>query len=84
MDLTTLAATPAEWPKTVTLKEGGVVFPVIIGGKVVGQVQASPGMQVSLVKVTPNQLTVSFQGAVQNIPVSSTDLIERVKAARRH
>ena len=84
VDLRALAATPAEWPKTVTLKQAGVVFPVIFNGQVAGEIQSTPGMQVTLVKVTPDQLTVSFQGGMQNVPVSATDLIERVKASRRH
>jgi hypothetical protein len=84
VDLATLATTPADWPKTVTLKDGSIVFPVIINGKAAGEIQATPGMQVALVKVTPDQLTIAFQGAVQTVPVSSTDLIERVQASRKH
>src|ERR1700677_4407666 len=84
VDLAALASTPGDWPKTVTIKQAGIVFPVILDGKVAGQIQATPGMQVSLVKVTPNQLTISFQGAMQVVPVSATDLIERVQASRKH
>ncbi len=83
VDMAVLANTPADWPKTVTLKDGNVVFPVIIGGKVAGQIQAAPGMQVSVVKVAPDKVTIGFQNAVQTVPVSSTDLIERVQASRK-
>jgi len=84
VDLAALANTPAEWPKTVRLKDGSVVFPVIINGQSAGEIQSVPGMQVAVVKVTPDHVTVSFQGSLQAVPISSTDLIERVKASRRH
>jgi len=80
VDLNTLSNTPAEWPKKVILKEA-VTFPVIINGKPVGEAQIPPGREVDLVKVEPTEVTVQFQGAMQRIPVKSTDLIERVKAA---
>jgi hypothetical protein len=84
VDMTQLANTPADWPRIIALKDSSVVFPIIINGQSAGEVQSVPGMQVSVVKITPTQITVSFQGSVETVPVSSTDLIERVKAARRH
>ncbi|MGB8352963.1 MAG: protein kinase [Chthoniobacteraceae bacterium] len=83
VDMNELAASPTEWPKTVSLKVAAM-FPIIVGGKPSGEVQISPGMQVTVVKVEPTQVTVDFQGSTQRLPISSTDLIERVKAARKH
>jgi len=83
VDMTELAASPAEWPKTVLLKVA-TMFPIIIGGKPSGEIQAPAGVPVTVVKVESTEVTVDFQGSTQKLPISSTDLIDRVKAARRH
>jgi serine/threonine protein kinase len=83
VDMKALASSPSQWPRTVVLKQS-VPFPAVINGKLSGEIEVSAGMQVNLVNVTPNELTLDFQGSTQKVPVSATDLIERVKAARHH
>jgi len=60
------------------------MFPIIVNGQASGEVQVSPGMQVNVIRIDPTQMIVSFQGSTQKVPIASTDLIERVKAARKH
>ena len=79
-NLDALAAARGDWPKTIILTKA-VVFPVIIAGKMVGEVQADPGREVNLVAVASGQLVVEFQGGSQRVPVEFTNLVQSVEAA---
>lgn len=80
VDLAVLEKSPNDVPKTVLLKQP-VVFPVIVNGKPSGEVQMPAGFLLKVQKLEGDQLTVEFQGSTEVVPVSSTDLIQRVKAA---
>ncbi len=80
VDLTALANTPAEWPRAVTLK-APATFTVTSSGQT-GEIQAPTGQHVTLKKVEPTQVTVEWQNALQTVPISSTDLVDRVLTAR--
>lgn len=81
VDLTALSANPREWPKNVALKEP-VEFPIVFNGRMAGSVRLPAGTTVSLLALRTNQMQVQYQGSTKTIPAKSTDLVERVLAAR--
>jgi hypothetical protein len=80
--LQSLGTSREEWPRQVALKKHAD-FPVIINGAVAGSVDVPPGSLVNLSRVNADRVTVTFQGASQELAAFDTDLIERVLANRR-
>lgn len=80
-DLASVARSPQQWPKVVTLKEA-VEFPAVMNGQVVGSVKVPAGSQVALVTLQPDQVELEYQGGRKTVPCKSTDVAERVVAAR--
>lgn len=81
VDFAALANTPEEWPRAVTLK-APAKFAIMLNGQPAGEIQAPAGQHVTLKKVEATQVTVELQGALQTVPIASTDLAERVLTAR--
>jgi len=79
-NLAALAASPGDWPQTITLAQA-VTFPAVIDGKAVGEVTVAPGTPVRLVNMEAGQLVVEFQGGAQTVPVDATNLVQSVEAA---
>lgn len=80
INLAALAASRANWPKTLQLTES-VSFPAVMDGKIIGAIKAGPGTIVKLVNVDPNYLVIEYQNATQHVPAASTDLSLRLQAA---
>jgi len=75
-DLKALGNSPAEWPKLVALKEA-TDFPSF------GKANRAPaGAMVKLISIMGTNLSVEFNGSAAIVPADSTDLKERVMAAR--
>jgi hypothetical protein len=81
VDLASLGGSPKEWPKFVTLKQK-TAFPAVLNGQVIGSVQVPAGIQVNLLSLRGGEVQVQYQGGSKLIPAQTTDLIERVLAAR--
>ena len=72
------------WPGTVIITSD-LVFPLISGGKQIGNWKITQGTVVKLLKVEGESVEVFYANASHRIPVSTTDLpaqIERAKQAR--
>ena len=82
LTLQTFAADRSLWPKTVRLRTP-TEFPAYLNGKKIGKIQAPAGTEAHLVAVSGEQLGVEFQGTGAWVPISQTDLTERVKLAIR-
>jgi hypothetical protein len=76
-DLTALANSPAQWPKTVALKES-TNFPAVLRGKVIGTVRVPAGTLVRLAGIEGDQLKVEYQRGVTTVPAGITDVAARV------
>lgn len=81
-DLALIAGSPKDWPKVVVLRQK-TSFPAVMNGQVVGNVQVPAGMQVKLLALRGSEAQVEYQGASKLIPAESTDVVERVQAARQ-
>jgi hypothetical protein len=80
--LQSLSKSREEWPRQVALKRHAD-FPVVINGTVAGSIDVPPATAVNLYAVNAERVTVTFQGASQELGVADTDLIERVQSNRR-
>ncbi len=81
IDLATISKSPpAQWPKSVLLKKAAM-FPAVLDGKIVGEVQVPVGTAVNVSLVQANGVTTEFRGAKKVRPDGATDLIERFRAA---
>ena len=76
LDLATVAATPSLWPPQVALS-APITFPVMINGRVAGEVKAPVGTLVRVVRLVGTQVEIEFQRNVQAVPAVSTDLMQR-------
>lgn len=72
---------PSLSPKEVSLTKA-TAFPIMMDGKVSGNISASPGCVVPVVMIEPQGVTVTFGGSQAMIPVESTDLINRLQASK--
>ena len=81
IDLDYLAITPGAWPPTVSLVKI-VTVPVIIKGKEMGSVEVPIGTDVKVLRVTKDKIVIGYMGGTKSIPISSTDLPDRVAANR--
>ena len=79
LDLTTVAHTPAFWPKQIALTKP-VPMSISFNGKVVGQAQVPAGTVLKLVRVNGSFVEVEYQGGRQFVPAASTDLLRRAIA----
>lgn len=79
-DLASIIRTPAEWPKTVVLKQP-VMFPVIVNGRTAGTAQAAAGLLVKTVSVELQFITVQFGSGTKVLPLSATNFVEQAEAA---
>ena len=82
LTLQSFAADRSLWPKTVKLRIA-TEFPAYLNGKRIGKIQAPAGTEARLVAVSGEQLGVEFQGTGAWVPISQTDLTEKVKIAIR-
>jgi hypothetical protein len=82
LDLATVARTPALVPAQIALVRP-VAFPVILGGRAAGEVQAPAGAVVRVLRITGMLVEVQYQNAKKAVPVSSTDLMARALALHR-
>jgi hypothetical protein len=80
--LQSLVKSRDEWPRQVALKRHAD-FPVVINGALSGSIDVPAATTVGLYNISGEKVTVTFQGAAQDLLISDTDLIERVQANRR-
>ena len=83
LDLAELAASPADWPKSVLLVEPITFFLRNPNGKAVGEVKAAAGNQVALMRVNANEIEIGYCGATRGVSADSTDLCARVAKLRK-
>jgi len=76
-----LAGDPAHWPKKVILKKE-VTFPAVVNGKVVGNLNAPAGSEVSLKAIRDGKIGVEYQGGGAWLAVEDTDLMARATAGQ--
>ena len=69
------------WPKSVKLTESRE-FPILADGKVLGKINAPAGAEVPLVNLTREKATILFGSANQEVPVESTDLLQRFEQSQ--
>jgi hypothetical protein len=82
VDLATLAKNRQEWSAEVALRTK-VSIPVIVNDKQYGSTELAPGTMLRLVEVRGEQPIVSRGQTMITIPVSSTDVVDRVVTARK-
>ena len=82
IDLGEVSANPDDWPSVVTLVKARD-FPAMFNGKVVGSIRVPAGAPLKLAQVTPTVLRIEYKGVQHTIPESSTDLRQRIVAARQ-
>ena len=75
LNLATLAQNRALWPKQVLLVKP-VVFPVVINQRPMGTVTLAPGRPVDVLAVSPQGLTLAFQGGTRLVPADATNVLE--------
>jgi hypothetical protein len=80
--LQSLCASREEWPRQVMLKKP-TSFPATINGATVGAVEVPQNAPITLVSISSDKVTLSFQGATQTMSAYDTDLIDRVRENRR-
>jgi hypothetical protein len=80
MDLATISKSPAQWPKTVLLKQPAA-FPAVLDGKIVGEIQVPAGTQVNIVSVQAEGVTAEYRNGKKQLPAGATDIIERFEKA---
>lgn len=83
LELATVAANPALWPRNVTLLLPKN-FPLSINGRLIGEAKAPAGIQVRLLRISGQQVEVEFQNARRMIPADSTDLMQRSLAISKN
>ena len=76
------AANSSLWPKSVRLR-AATEFPAVVNGRPIGKIQAPAGTETRLVTIRGEQLGLEFQGGGAWVPISQTDLMQRVKIATR-
>jgi hypothetical protein len=81
MTVETIAATPAWWPKQVSLVRV-LAVPVVVNGKVAGEAQLPAGTMLRLLRVVGAQVEVEYQGGRHFIPAAATDLGPRALALK--
>jgi hypothetical protein len=85
LDFATVAASPTLWPKQVALLKQ-TTFPLVLGGRVVGQAQVAAGTVLQLVRVLPDpskeQVEVLYQNNKEIVPATAIDLIPRASALK--
>ena len=74
------AANSSLWPKSVRLRTP-TQFPAVLSGKEIGKIQVPAGTETRLVTIRGEQLGLEFQGGGAWVPISQTDLMQRVKIA---
>ncbi|HEX5177313.1 MAG TPA: hypothetical protein VFV83_09805 [Chthoniobacteraceae bacterium] len=82
VDLPTLAADPASWPKTVKLRKARE-FPGVVDGKTVGKIVAPAGAETRLVAIQSGKLGLEFRGGGAWVSPDETDLSEQLRKAQR-
>ena len=75
LNLATLAQNRALWPKQVTLVKP-VAFPVVINQRPMGTVTLAPGRSVNLLAISPQGLTLTYQGGTRLVPAEATNVLE--------
>lgn len=68
------------WPKTLTLEEPAN-FPITLNGSVAGSAKVASGAKVTLDRIEPGFVTVTYGGGSQRLPIDSTDLRQQAQAA---
>ena len=80
VDLPTLSANPADWPKVLALRKPHE-FPAVVEGKAVGNVIVPKGAEVKLLKIEAGKLGLEYRGGGAWVGVDETDLAERLRSA---
>ena len=75
LSLADVVSNRALWPKQVTLLKA-TAFPVVINQRPMGTVTLPPGRAVEVLAISPQGLTLAYQGATQRVPAQSTNLLE--------
>ncbi|MEY5012176.1 MAG: hypothetical protein RLZZ253_3315 [Verrucomicrobiota bacterium] len=78
IDLQELAATPADWPKVLSLKKP-TQFPAVRDGQVIGTLTAPMGSEVRLVKIHQGKIGVEYQGGGGWIAPEDSNLGEKLQ-----
>jgi len=78
VDLETLAANQGDWPKKLRLRKP-VPFPAVIDGKVVGELTAPAGTEVTLRRVNREKIGVEYKGGGGWIAPEDTDIRQRLQ-----
>jgi pimeloyl-ACP methyl ester carboxylesterase len=76
--LTYLKENPTKCPKKVTLKEPAS-FNLVFGGKIAGSVTKPAATEVDVVRIVNDQIEVTAGTAQATLPISQTDLLQRVE-----
>ena len=82
VDLPTLSANPADWPKVLALRKARE-FPAVAGGKAVGNILVPKGTEVKLLKIEAGKLGLEYHGGGAWVGTDETDLAERLRSAAR-
>jgi len=78
-DLQKVAANPALWPKTITLKINAY-FPAVLDGKEVGGILTAPkGSEVKVVTIRGGKVGLEYRGGGAWVDIRYTDFEERVR-----
>lgn len=83
VDAATIAATPAWWPKTVSLTQATTI-PVMLNGQAVGRAQLPARTSVKLIRFTGAQLEIEHLNQRLTVPAASTDFMEQATALARN
>jgi len=83
LDLATVVRTPGLWPAQVLLTQPHG-FPVMISGRVAGEVKVPAGTPLKLIRVFGPQVEVEYQNAIHIVPTDSTDLMPRAVAISKN
>jgi hypothetical protein len=76
LDFATVARSPSSWPQQITLTQSAS-FPVIIGGRVAGDVKVPVGTVMRFLRLNNLNVEVEYQNARQLVPATCTDLMQR-------
>jgi hypothetical protein len=82
LDFATVARSPSLWPQQIALTQPAS-FPVVIGGRVAGEVKAPAGTVMRLLRLSNLNAEVEYQNNRQMVPAASTDLMQRALATFR-
>jgi hypothetical protein len=84
-----IASDHSLWPQSVRLKKT-TVFPAVLDGKKVGELNVPAGTEVKVMQVNPDKVGVAYtpNGSMANaggtwLLAEETDLLDRVRAAHK-